>query len=385
MSVPNEPAFSRAEYRRRLEATWEEMSQRHLDALLLFSPGNIYYLAGMDTENWVDLQCLVIPLRADPALIILNFELGRCQNSSWLSSPVIYGPYDDPLDTIFAVLRERKLTDQRLGIEQRNGWLSLHNFVRLRSGLPKASLEDAFGAVERVRLVKADEEIALMRRAAALTDIGVAAGYRAIAPGSPDSEVAGAIVNAMYRGGSDPVCWGPIVAAGYRSGVAHSTHNGYVLKPGDAVFLEVTGEFRRYTAPSMRTAVIGSPSDEQRRLAQASQDAIAAILETARAGVPASEVAQAGLKHIHPVEREIVFHYIFGYPVGIGYPPTWIEPLGYLLRADNHEPLQAGMVFHLPMSLRSLGRFGICLSQTMHVTAGGAVPLTQTPARLEEV
>ncbi len=264
MSVPNEPAFSRPEYRRRLEATWEEMHRRALDALLLFSPGNIYYLAGMDSEDWVDLQCLIVPLRADPVLIILNFELGRCHNSSWLSSPVIYGPYDDPLDTIFALLRERKLTEQRLGIEQRSGWLSPHNFLRLRSGLPRASLEDAFGVVERVRLVKTDEEIALIRRAAALTDTGVTAGYRAIAPGIRDSEVAGAIVNAMYRGGSDPVCWGPIVAAGYRSGVAHSTHNGYVLKRGDAVFLEVTGEFRRYTAPSMRTAVIGSPSNEQR-------------------------------------------------------------------------------------------------------------------------
>lgn len=385
MSVPNEPAFSRPEYRRRLEATWKEMNRRHLDALLLFSPGAIYYLAGMDTENWVDLQCLIVPLQADPVLVILNFELGRCQNSSWLSSPVIYGPYDDPLDTIFALLRERKLTEQRLGIEQRSGWLSPPNFLRLRTGLPSAHLEDAFGVVERARLVKMDEELALMRRAAALTDIGVTAGYRAIAAGIRDSEVAGAIVNAMYRGGSDPVCWGPIVAAGYRSGVAHSTHNGYALKRGDAVFLEVTGEFRRYTAPSMRTAVIGSPSDEQRRFAQASQDAVAAILETARPGVPASEVAQAGLKHIRPVEQEIVFHYTFGYPVGIGYPPSWIEPLGYLLRVDNHEPLQAGMVFHLPMSLRSLGRFGICLSQTMHVTTNGAVPLTQTPARLEEV
>jgi Xaa-Pro aminopeptidase len=89
MSVPNEPTFSRREYRRRLEATWEEMTRRGLDALLLFSPGNIYYLAGMDSEDWVDLQCLIVPTHADPLLVILDFELGRCQNSSWLSSPVI--------------------------------------------------------------------------------------------------------------------------------------------------------------------------------------------------------------------------------------------------------------------------------------------------------
>ena len=46
---------------------------------------------------------------------------------------------------------------------------------------------------------------------------------------------------------------------------------------------------------------------------------------------------------------------------------------------------EAGMVFHLPMSLRVAGRFGICLSHTMLVTAEGGVALTRTPARLREL
>jgi Xaa-Pro aminopeptidase len=43
------------------------------------------------------------------------------------------------------------------------------------------------------------------------------------------------------------------------------------------------------------------------------------------------------------------------------------------------------MVFHLPMSLRVAGRFGICLSHTMLVTVDGGVALTRTPARLREL
>jgi hypothetical protein len=43
------------------------------------------------------------------------------------------------------------------------------------------------------------------------------------------------------------------------------------------------------------------------------------------------------------------------------------------------------MVFHLPMSLRVGGEFGICLSHTMLVTANGGVPLTRTPAVLVEL
>jgi Xaa-Pro dipeptidase len=131
--------------------------------------------------------------------------------------------------------------------------------------------------------------------------------------------------------------------------------------------------------------VVGPPTAEHRRLAQASADAVAAILETARAGTPARIVAEAGLRCIRPVERDVVFHYYFGYPVGIGYPPSWIETLGFFIRTDNPAPLEAGMVFHLPMSLRVAGRLGICLSQTMLVTPEGGVALTGTSPELVEV
>lgn len=385
MSIPSIPAFPTREYRRRLDVVWHGMAARGLDALVLFSPSNIYYLTGMDSENLFDVQSCIVPHRGDPVMVIFDFERGRFQNSAWLSEPVTYGGFDDPITSVVSTLAKLGLDGGRLGVEQRLPWLSPAHFLRLHAGLTRATIEDAFGVVEQARLVKSEDEIALMRRAAALTDLGVGAGYRAIAAGVRDSEVAATIVDAMYRAGSETLCWGPVVATGYRSGVAHSTHNGTVIRTGDAVFLELTGEHRRYTAPVMRTAVVGKTTVEQRRLAQASADAVAAILETARAGTPARRVAEAGLRFIAPVERDVVFHYYFGYPVGIGYPPSWIETLGFFLRTDNPAPLAAGMVFHLPISLRVAGRFGICLSQTMLITADGGVPLTTTPAQLVEL
>jgi Xaa-Pro dipeptidase len=111
----------------------------------------------------------------------------------------------------------------------------------------------------------------------------------------------------------------------------------------------------------------------------------AAILEAARAGRAAWEVAEAGLRYIRLVEQEVVFHYYFGYPVGIGYPPSWIEGLGFFIRTDNPAPLEAGMVFRLPMSLRVAGQYGICLSQTMLVAPDSGVPLRGTHPELVEV
>jgi Xaa-Pro aminopeptidase len=119
------------------------------------------------------------------------------------------------------------------------------------------------------------------------------------------------------------------------------------------------------------------------RLQSASAGAIDAIMVAARPGVPATDVARAGMEYIKPIEKEVAFHYYFGYPIGLGYPATWIEQLGFFIRLENPRPLHEGMVFHLPMSLRKYGEYGVNLSQSMLVTPEGGVPLSRLPARLE--
>ena len=382
MAIPKQPAFEQAEYERRLEQVQRAMAQRRLDAMVLFSPHNIFYLSGMDSENLVDYQCLVVPAAGEPTLVIFGFEKARYENSCWLRQVETYTSFEDPIEATLAVVPTRT---GRVALEQQSAALSVGRFQQITQGLGQAEILDAFGVVEPVRLIKSAAEVAYMRKAAELTEAGVAAGVAAMAPGRPDYEIAAAITEAMYRGGGETVCWGPIVAAGYRAGSAHSTFNGYQIKRGDTIFLEVTGAVRRYSGPLMRTAILGEPGAEIRGVASIVESTVELILEKSRAGVKASDVAKAALKNVEPLLDTMIFHYNFGYPVGIGYPPSWIEHLGYFIRADNDRPLEAGMVFHLPMSFRKYGEYGVNLSQTMLVGEDGAEPLGKSPARLQVV
>ena len=110
----------------------------------------------------------------------------------------------------------------RVALEQQSSALSVRRFQQLTEGLSQAEILDAFGVVEPLRLIKSAAEVAYMRKAAERTEAGVAAGVAAMAPGKPDYEIAADITEAMYRGGGETVCWGPIVAAGYRAGSTHS-------------------------------------------------------------------------------------------------------------------------------------------------------------------
>ena len=382
MSIPRQPAFGPDEFRRRWHSVRAAMEEAGVDLLVTFSPHNVFYLTGMDSENLFDYQCAVVGVEMEaPALLIFEFELARADNSVVVDDIRAYGTFDDPV--VFTLEQLAGLAGKRIALDRNT--LSVERYGRLVAGLERFEISDAFGLVEGARLVKSAAELQLMERAAALTDTGVEAATGVIGEGVEDRVVAAAIVDAMYRAGSDTLCWGPIVAAGYRAGAAHSTFNGHRIGRGETVFLELTGEVSRYVSPLMRTVVAGEPSDAMLEVEAAVTAALEAIRVNARPGASARDVAASGLAALESVLEGHIFHHYFGYPVGIGYPPTWIESLGFFIRADNDLPLERGMTFHLPMSIRKYGEYGVNLSHTLVVEDGGARVLGSSPARLAVV
>ncbi len=383
LAIPNQAIFDQSEYKRRWQQVRHHMASAGVDALVTFGPHNVTYLTGMDSENLFDYQCALITLEdRPPTLIIFDLELARAENSAAIDDVRAYGPFSDPV----------QFTKEQLGflpakatLAVDRSTLGVDSFEALAAALSDYTLVDAFGLVEEARLVKSPPELELMERAANLTDIGVAAGIDAVAEGEEDRSVAAAIVDAMYRAGSDTLCWGPVVAAGYRAGAAHSTFNGHRIARGETVFLELTGEVSRYVSPLMRTVVVDEPTPAMRRVEAAVAAALDAIVSSAAPGRSARSVAEAGLAALEGVLDGHVFHHYFGYPVGLGYPPTWIESLGFFLRTDNERPLADGMVFHLPISVRRYGEYGVNLSWTMVVDGDSTRLLGSSPAQLAVV
>jgi len=319
-------------------------------------------------------------------LVLFWFEAGRARHSSWLEDVRLYRATNDPqpgpgiVPSVVEAVRSLGLAGGRLGIEGGAGSLAPVDHAALVEALRDAgaTIEDSWPIVEAVRRVKSAAEIAYIRKAAAMSDAAVEAGLAAVHEGGTDGDVGAAIAETLLRLGSETPCQGPIIAAGWRSGAPHSSLGRQTIRRGDAVFLEVTGEWRRSCAPLMRTAIVGEPTAEQARAAEIGKAALATVIATARPGVLASDVARAAGEVIAPALSDLVFHGNFGYPVGLGFPPTWTESLGFQLRPDNHAPLAAGMTFHLPVSLRRFGEWGICQSQTILITDEGAEPLTKT-------
>ena len=377
-------AVSVDEYRTRVAAVQQYLATTGLDALLCHTFPNICYLTGFETIGAHKYYLLIVRPEGDPVLLTQDFEAHNGRVSSWLSDFVAHPLWADPINVSRDTLASLGLSEGRLGVEMDATILTPRTWGRFREALPKATFVDATGTVEALRLIKSPAELAILREAGRLSGLGAQAALDAVAEGKTDNDVAQASYAALIGGGSEYMCYAPIVTVGPRSGVPHTTHRRIPIRHGDPVFIEVGACIARYSAPIMRTAVVGPPTDQIRRMADACIASVNTQIESIRPGIPAREVALKARACVADVVAEgLIWHGYYGYTIGLGFPPEWSDGPGAI--SENSDlVLQPGMVFHCSTSLRDAGRCGVAFSETVAVTASGCEVLTTGDRTLVE-
>ncbi len=157
---------------------------------------------------------------------------------------------------------------------------------------------------------------------------------------------------------------------------------GHVGTDGSNLPLVEPGETRRLVA-GLRVRLVAlpirgptftvpgaAPKPEARELYGSASRCLRAGLARLRAGALASDVEAPALNILRREGLGDAFKMRFGYGVGIGYPPSWLEPLK-ITRTSN-EVLQPGMtlVMHACL-LDEAASIGVLVGGTYLVTADG--------------
>ena len=199
-----------------------------------------------------------------------------------------------------------------------------------------------------------------------------------IQSGVSDNQIGAAASAEMLAHGSEFFSIAPIVRTGCRSGVTHATSKRHSVAPGDPVLIELGGVVQRYCAPLLRTAVLGSPSNELQKLADTSLRVMDVLFSILAPGRSLDAVAQDAGRGLTSVNAAVKMRGYFGYSVGLSFPPSWVER-SIEIAEGRDELLQPGMVFHAHRSMRLSGRMGVGFSETVLITKTGCESLTDFP------
>ena len=283
---------------------------KSLDAVYPFYVDrNFYYLTGIERENMI--------------LMLRKNHLGE------VSETLFIEPYDEVLAKwVGGRMREAEATeisgianvrnvcdfmaavhsviDSTRGLGKMSVYLDLwrhredqpdtpaHTFAaQIQKRYPNVLIEDIFGDMAAMRLVKSEEELALMRKAQQTTCNAILAILRHAKPEMNERELEGAFDFALMQQGVRDHAFSTIVAGGGRATTLHYENNDQVVHDGELVLIDLGSAEGNYAADISRTFPInGKFTDRQKEIYNAVLEAQNIVMANAKPGITTGQLNQ---------------------------------------------------------------------------------------------
>ncbi|WP_024850455.1 ectoine hydrolase [Hydrogenovibrio kuenenii] len=372
MRERDDMTFPFSEYQRRLGELRGRMAERLLDAVIISDAENIMYLTDYQTTGYSFFQALVVPLEGEPWMVTRKLEESNVIARTWVELSRPYPDSGDAIQMLVSSLVEFGLAGQTIGYERNSYYFTAYHQDYFHTSFTKSRLMDCFGIVEESRIRKSAVELEVMQKAAVATKAAMKAGIEAVQAGATENEIGAAACQAMFAAGGEIPAVMPYVTSGPRTMIGHASWEGRIVQPGEHVFLEMAGCYRRYHTAMMRTVVCGELTDSMYK----SQELMKLALKTARKEFrPGMTVSDADKMMRNIIRENDVGAKLItrsGYSIGIAFPPSWDEGYIMSLFQGDSTPLMPGMTFHLIPWMWGIDGDKSCgISDTFYITENG--------------
>lgn len=378
MGVSGEHAGRRARVCRDLAAAG-------LDACVVLAPDTQLWLCGLDSFiSGVLPQALVLAPDEDPTLVVWDADLPLARDTSTIEDIRSYRfGVEDPAAAFAVVVGEKAPGAQQVGFDGASRAVPHALGIALGKAVAPTQLVDCSTLLAEARMVKSLLELELLRRAGQHAEAGLRAAREHARPGVSERRLAAEVEYAMRRSGSDYPSIPTELTSGPRSVFGHGTPTDRLLEPGDLVHVEIGGVEARYNAVGIQTFCLGEPPPAGARLYKVALDCLQAGLAAIEPGIEARAVEAPALAVLREAGMGDAFKMRFGYGVGLGYPPTWLDPLE--ITRTSTQRLVAGSTFVLhaclldeqaPLGVLVGGTYAMSEDGLEQLAGAGAVELT---------
>jgi Xaa-Pro aminopeptidase len=306
------------------------------------------------------------------ALPRMTAEFGGLADQQGIELHVL-SDFDDPADMVRDFLLAFELPDRprvAIGDAAHGSTVSALNAL-----LPGATFLSASELLRPQRVVKSDDEIAVMRRAGAITEAAFAAVIEKLVHGMTELDIVSEVDHQLRRHGS----LGPSFTTSlYTSGPNHPLLFGQrqatwkrALTPPVSILFDFGAILDGYCYDYGRTVFFGEPDAEMvevHRLIMASQAAGIAALRAG--GATAAQTDGAARDVLVEAGYGDEFRHRLGHAIGLDVhePP--------FLTAVDHTPLEEGMLFTVEPSITRFETFSARVEDVVVARSGGGEALT---------
>lgn len=348
----------------KLKKLRQALQQADLPALLVTSAHSRRYLTGFTGTAGVAV------ITANEAFFITDFRYTEQANDQ-IEGYEIIEQKTTLIEAVAQLVEDKQLT--KLGFEQ--DAMTYAEYDRYANAL-KAELVPTSGLVEKIRLIKTEDELTIIKQACKIADDAYEHILTFIKPGMTELEVSNELEFFMRKQGATSSSFDIIVASGTRSALPHGVATDKVIESGDFVTLDFGAYYNGYVSDVTRTLAVGEPSDKLKEIYQVVLDSQLLALEKIKPGMTGKEA--------DAISRDFIaskgYGEAFGHSLGHGIGLEVHEGPGLSSRSDV--VLEPGMVITIEPGIYLPGIGGVRIEDDALVTETGVEKLTHTSKEL---
>ncbi|SMD39162.1 Xaa-Pro dipeptidase [Reichenbachiella faecimaris] len=368
--------FINAEDRtQRVEKASLLMQQNGIDAIFIESGTSLDYFTGI--KWWPSERLTGVLIFSDGVLQYVGptFEKERLEEMISLDGEVAsWDEHESPYELVAKLFKSKHGATGTLGMEENVRFFQSDG---ISSYLTQATIINAKPITAGCRMIKTPKELALMKKANAITLEAYRIGFSQMKEGISQYDLSAIVAEASTALGATEAGWAGAMFGEYTA-FPHGSKTAQQLKEGDLVLIDGGCKLGGYQADITRTTIFGKPTQRQRDIWDIVKEAQTAVYEQAKAGVPCEQLdatARAVVnKHGFGYGYENFFHRV-GHGIGMDFH-EW----EYLVKG-NSTPMQPGMCFSNEPGIYIYGEFGVRLEDCFYITENGYEAFTpQSPS-----
>ncbi len=365
--------FSKEEFQKRKDDVLKSMNKQNLDGLLMFRQESMYWLTGYDTFGYVFFQTLVLDKNGNLILLTRAPDLRQAQNTSNIEDIRIWVDKDksNPTEDLKKILDELSLKGKKIGVEYEAYGMTGRNALTLNETLKDyCDLKDESELITKLRVIKSQEEIVYVKKAAELADNALDQAWKYCKAGVNEAKILAEMQKIVLEGGGDYPANEYIIGSGHNALLCRYQAEKRNLSIQDQLSIEWAGTYKHYHSAMFRTILLGKTDPKHIKMHEACDQALKNCESKLKPGNKIGEVFDIHAKTFDDLGFNKARMNACGYSLGSTFSPNWMDwPMLY---TGNPYIIQPGNIFFMHMILMdSENQLAMNLGETYLVTKSG--------------
>ena len=353
----------------RLARLQKTVRDHGLDALLITHLPNIHYLIGYSGSNGI----LIVPAQGKPHFFT-DFRYKAQVKIEVAGAKITI--VDRERTLLDAIVDKQLFMDfDAVGFEENRIPFWVHDFLRKKFRHLKLVAKKEM--VESMTMIKTDDEIAMIQKAAEIGDQVFDKVINLMKPGMSEREVSGEISYYTKNFGGDGDAFEVIVASGERSALPHGLASEKKLKKGEMITLDFGVRYRGFNSDMTRTVALGKVSTELQKMYDVVRVAQQRAIDKAHPGMNGRELDNVARDYITLHGYGSKFGHGTGHGLGIE-----VHEIPVIAQRGERFTLEPSQVFTIEPGIYIEGLGGVRIEDDVIMRKDNVEVINKSPKEL---